>query len=132
QAAWLSWDALDDSTSLIGSLFGSQDVERPKNVLRCTSMSLYLEMASTTDRISLWSELPFHIERYKGLLRKISLTEPLPDMTIGLICRDIELTTTVAATLIEMIRTACTEFAGVYRRAGATPRRRVQEPKALP
>jgi LysR family transcriptional regulator of abg operon len=132
QAAWLSWDALDDSTSLIGTLFGSQDVVRPKNVLRCTSMSLYMEMASTTDRISLWSELPFHIERYKGLVRKISLTEALPDMTIGLICRDIELTTTVAATLIEMIRTACTGFAGAYLRAGATPGRRHQPAKEQP
>lgn len=131
-AAWLSWDSLDDSTSLIGTLFGGQDVTRPKNVLRCTSMSLYLEMASTTDRISLWSELPFHIERYKGILRKIGLKEPLPDMTIGLICRDIELTTTVANTLIKMIRSACTEFAGAYQRAGAAPKRRLLDSKDLP
>ena len=132
QAAWLSWDALDDPTSLIGTLFGSQDIAPPKNVLRCTSTSLYLEMASTTDRISLWSELPFHTAPYKGLLRKIGLTEPLPDMTIGLICRDIDLTTTVAATLIEMIRTASTEFSGVYLRAGATPGQRAREPKERP
>lgn len=122
QTGWMSWDALDDSTSLIGTLFGSQGIEPPQSVLRCTSTSLYMEMATTTDLISLWSELPFHMPRYKGLLRKITLTEALPDMTIGLICRDIDLTTTIATTLIDMIRNACAEFAGVYRQAGATPR----------
>jgi hypothetical protein len=31
------------------------------DVLRCTSISLYMELASTTDRIRLWSDLPFHV-----------------------------------------------------------------------
>jgi DNA-binding transcriptional LysR family regulator len=129
QAAWLSWDALDDSTSLIGTLFGSQGIQPPQSVLRCTSTSLYMEMATTTDLISLWSELPFHTPPYKGQLRKISLTEALPDMTIGLICRDIDLTTTIATKLIGMTRAACTKFAGIYHRAGAMPGRRAQAVK---
>jgi DNA-binding transcriptional LysR family regulator len=118
-AGWLSWDALDDTTSLIGSMFSAHDVPPPKNVLRCTATALYLEMATTTDLISLWSELPFHMPAYQALLRKITLTEPLPNMTIGLICREINLTTTIASTMIDMIRTACTEFGEVFKSAGA-------------
>ncbi|MDE1180460.1 LysR substrate-binding domain-containing protein [Paraburkholderia sp.] len=122
-ARWLSWDALDDTTSLIGSMFSVQDIAPPKHVLRCTSTSLYAEMATTTDVVSLWSELPFHMPEYRTRLRKIALHEPLPDMTIGLICRDIDLMTTMATTLIGLIRDAGTEFSGLFQRAGARPKK---------
>ncbi|MGI4815281.1 MAG: LysR family transcriptional regulator [Janthinobacterium lividum] len=127
QAAWLSWDSLDDKTSLIGTIFDSHGIEPPSNILRCTSTTLYVEMATTMDLISLWSALPFHSNVTKGRLRRITLSETLPDMTIGLICRDIDLATTVASTFIGLIRDACKEVAGIYRRAGATSSRRAED-----
>ncbi|TDV19418.1 LysR family transcriptional regulator [Paraburkholderia caballeronis] len=124
ESGWLSWDALDDASSLVGSLFSSHGVEPPKSVLRCTSTVLYVEMATTTDLISLWSELPFHIPEYNAKLRRLALKEPLPDMTVGLVCRDLKLATSVASTFIGLIRECSANIGGLYRRAGAVPRLR--------
>ncbi len=120
QQNWLSWDAPDDPAGMINAMFSSQGIAPPKHVVRCTSPTLYEEIAATTDLISIWSELPFHKPTDKGQIRKISTPEPLPEMRIGLICRDINLTTTIATTFINMLREACKEPTGLYRSAGAT------------
>jgi LysR family transcriptional regulator of abg operon len=124
QSAWLSWDALDDASSLVGALFNSSGIAPPKSVLRCTSTVLYMEMATTTDLVSLWSELPFHMPEHNAKLRRIALKEPLPPMTIGLVCRDLDVATSVAISFVELIRSCCLRLAGVYKRAGAVPRLR--------
>jgi DNA-binding transcriptional LysR family regulator len=126
QFAWVSWDALEDTSSLIGTLFSDYAIDPPKSVLRCTSATLYMEMATSTDLISVWSELPFHLPALGAELRKITLKQPLRKMTIGLVCRDIQLVTTIAAEFLGMIRRACLHIAGSYRRAGAVPFRLAQ------
>jgi DNA-binding transcriptional LysR family regulator len=121
QYAWVSWDALDDRSSLIGTLFSDYAIDPPKSVLRCTSATLYMEMATSTDLISVWSELPFHLPALGAELRKIPLKQPLRKMTIGLVGRDINLATTIATAFLGMIRRACLHIAGSYRKAGAVP-----------
>jgi molybdate transport repressor ModE-like protein len=121
QFTWVSWDALDDRSSLIGTLFSDYSIEPPKSVLRCTSATLYMEMATSTDLISVWSELPFHLPALGAELRKIALKQPLRNMTIGLVCRDINLATTISTAFLGMIRSACLNIAGPYRKAGAVP-----------
>lgn len=127
QSAWLSWDGFDDATSLVGSLFSANGVEPPPSVLRCTSTTLYVEMATTTDLISMWSALPFHMPEYNAKLRQVQISEPLPNMTIGLICRDLALATSVARALVDMIRECSVNMGATFRRAGAIPR--VKPPK---
>ncbi|WP_234775541.1 LysR family transcriptional regulator [Paraburkholderia tropica] len=122
QSAWLSWDALDDASSLVGTLFNSTGIAAPKSVLRCTSTTLYMEMATSTDLISLWSELPFHMPELNGSLKRIVLKESLPNMTIGLVCRDLDVATTVATSFMELVRSCSTELKGPYASAGALPR----------
>jgi DNA-binding transcriptional LysR family regulator len=126
QLAWVSWDALDDTTSLIGTLFSDNAIDPPKSVLRCTSATLYVEMATSTDLISVWSELPFHLPDLGAELRRINLKQPLRKMTIGLVCRDLHSMTTIATAFLGMIRRACLQLAGPYRKAGAVPFRLVQ------
>lgn len=121
ERSWLSWDAFDDSSSLVGSLFSGNSIEPPRSVLRCTSQALYIEMAATTDLISLWSSLPFYMPEHRRKLRRIVLREPLPDMTIGLICRDPNVLTAVSVAFITLIRECCVNLSGVFLQAGAVP-----------
>jgi hypothetical protein len=85
-----------------------------------------MEMATSTDLISVWSELPFHLPALGAELRKIALKQPLRNMTIGLVCRDINLATTIGTAFLGMIRRACLNIAGPYRKAGAVPFRLAQ------
>ena len=119
---WLSWDSLEDVSSLIGAIFSKGGLEAPTNVLLCTSTLLYVEMASTTDVVSLWSQLPFQLHEYRARLRRIPLSEPLPEMTVGIVCRDLNVATTVALTLIDLIRECSAALTGAYRKAGAVSR----------
>jgi LysR family transcriptional regulator, regulator of abg operon len=116
QHPWLIWDALDDASSLIGSILERYAISPPTRLLRCTSTALYREMSTGTDLISLWAESVFEQPARARTLRKIDLIEALPDMTIGLVCRNIELVTAIAAQLIGLIREAADELAEGTRR----------------
>jgi DNA-binding transcriptional LysR family regulator len=117
QHAWLIWDAIDDASSPIGSILEHYAIAPPSRLLRCTSTTLYREMSVSTDLISLWAESVFDQPARARALRKITLAEALPDMTVGLVCRNIELMTSIAAQLISLIRGAAHEIAGHGRRA---------------
>jgi uncharacterized protein YlzI (FlbEa/FlbD family) len=67
-------------------------------------------MSTGTDLISLWSETVFDKPARARELRRLELLEPLPDMTIGLICGKIELMTTIAQRLIDLVREAGAEI----------------------
>lgn len=121
---WLSLDRPDDATGVIGTLFDAQGVEPPSKVLRCMSTGLYVELATTTNLISVWGAPAFQLSYLEGRLRKIALREPIPDLVVGLACRDIELVTKLAATFINMIRTACKSLSAPYYRGDGRVKRR--------
>jgi len=121
---WLSLDRPDDAAGLIGTLFDTQGVEPPTKVLRCMSTGLYVELATTTNLISVWGAPAFQLPYLEGRLRKIALREPIPDLVVGVACRDIELVTKLSATFIDMIRSACKSLSAPYRRGDGRAKRR--------
>lgn len=121
---WLSFDRPDDATGVIGALFHARGSEPPQNVLRCMSTGLYMELATSTNLISVWGAPAFELPHLAGRLRKLVVSEPIPDLAVGLVCRDIELVTRLSATFIDMIRTACKSLPKPYRRGASTRRTR--------
>ncbi len=104
---WLSFDTPDDPTSFLGTTFDMHSMKPPQSVLRCMSTGLYMELAVTTDLISTWGQPAFGLRSLEGQLTRLQLKESLPDISVGLVCRDIELVTKISNSCIDMIRNAC-------------------------
>ncbi len=78
---WIVLDAPDDDAGFVATFFASHGLPLPKQVLRCTSMNLYLDLAMRMEAVAVWTSLarPFLLERERaGRVRLLDVDEALP------------------------------------------------------
>lgn len=103
---WLSWDPGGEPSSLIAGIFAAHGLPSPASVLRCSSAMLFLELATETDLISVWSEVIYAVPGMRTHLRALNLSGPMPVLEVGVLCRDPELLTSVAARFLRLLDAA--------------------------
>lgn len=98
---WLLPDAFDDS--LAGQMFREHNIEPPTNIIECSSVVLYVELAATTDAVSYCSLRVLESSQLllKNGLEMLSIAEQVPGMNISMVRRDPELMTLEAQALAD-------------------------------
>jgi LysR family transcriptional regulator of abg operon len=85
QENWLMLDPGVDPGSYVSALFSSANLPAPAKKIYCSSIVLYLELATRMDLIAHWSESASEqLEEYfsKGTLTRLELPQALPKVTV--------------------------------------------------
>lgn len=103
-ADWLTLDPADDPGSPLASLMRMHRLEMPRRMVHSASNTLGLQLATSTDLISMWSDFVFYgtgnLLRFAAdSLVQLPIRDELPDFSIFLVFRSEDLMTQV-----------CTEF----------------------
>ncbi len=101
---WLTLDPLDDEWSPFVQCFRRAGLPLPQRVVQCSSIILYTTLARRGDAIGVWSETAFHHPRFIDLMTPLALDDTLPERTVYLLCRDLELMTRTARLLLDDVR----------------------------
>ena len=106
---WITGDLVDYEHGYINVL--SQQLERslPLRISRCTSISVYFDLAEQPQLISHWADTANpHLDRKleSGALTRLDPGIALPEMHIALVYRDEELLTPGGSLLAKMVRSS--------------------------
>ncbi|MDN6860384.1 LysR substrate-binding domain-containing protein [Pseudomonas sp. CAN2814] len=101
---WLLSDPLE--VALAGHLFREQQVAPPARITECSSALLYLELATSTDAVSFWSERMLAQPMVAQALVPVRIVEPTPIASLSMVSRPAELMTREAVLLAEELQRA--------------------------
>jgi LysR family transcriptional regulator, regulator of abg operon len=104
---WLLLDSPSDESSFIPTLFGEHGMPLPGKITRCSSMSLYLDLAMHMEAVSVFTSLatPLLTQRANdGLVKLLSVDGPTPKVGMYLAYTSEELLTATAADFIRRLR----------------------------
>ncbi|MFM0394928.1 LysR family transcriptional regulator [Paraburkholderia phytofirmans] len=114
---WLTLDLELDSNSFINALFDSANLPVPERIIYSSSPLLYLGLARRTGAVGIWSEmaLPFLQPLFEQqIMRRISVRERMPRMTVRLACADRDLMSRPARDFSVWIRNRLTGSPGRF------------------
>ncbi|MET0365128.1 MAG: LysR family transcriptional regulator [Sphingobium sp.] len=106
---WITGDLSDYHHGYIPILADRIGRNVPQRISRCTSISVYFELAEQPGLISHWAEIInsyLDLKLRSGALTRIDLGIDLPDMHIALVYKDEELLTPGGALLAKIIRSS--------------------------
>ncbi|MFM0223198.1 LysR family transcriptional regulator [Paraburkholderia dipogonis] len=104
---WLLLDSPSDESSFVATLFGEHGLSQPERTTRCSAMNLYLDLSMQMEAVAVWTSLamPLLSQRVDdGLLKLLSITEPMPKIGMFLAYSSEELLTATAQDLIRRLR----------------------------
>ncbi|MFR0687813.1 LysR family transcriptional regulator [Enterobacterales bacterium AE_CKDN230030158-1A_HGKHYDSX7] len=96
---WLLSDPLE--VALAGQFFRERQVEPPQRITECSSSLLYLELASSTDAVSFWSQRMLKLPMVAQALVPLQIAEATPVASLSMVTRPDELMTREARLLAE-------------------------------
>jgi LysR family transcriptional regulator of abg operon len=108
QENWLMLDARDDTSNYVAALFSRANLPVPTKKVYCSSIVLYLELATRMDLIAHWSDsassvLEKHFQN--GTLTRLEPPVPLPELKTFLGYQDENLLTPVAQEFVALLYT---------------------------
>ncbi|MFY0729662.1 LysR substrate-binding domain-containing protein [Pseudomonas sp. NFX15] len=98
---WVLPDEFKDSP--VSNLFHQTKLAPPDNVMVCSSLVIYLELAATTDAVSFWSMRHLTLSNLAEKLDVVKVAEQVPSFAISLISREAAALTREASMLAEDI-----------------------------
>ncbi|MVV48826.1 LysR family transcriptional regulator [Pseudomonas sp. PB120] len=98
---WILPDTFEDSP--VSKLFSDCGLAPPENVMVCSSLVMYLELALRTDSVSFWSMRHMTLSNLSERLDVLEVSEQVPGFVFSLISREAELLTQAANILAEDI-----------------------------
>ncbi|WP_160108156.1 LysR family transcriptional regulator [Pseudomonas izuensis] len=98
---WILPDRIEDSP--VSTMFADQQLLPPDNLMTCSSLVMYLELAMRTDAVSFWSKRGMALGDLRNHLQVLQLIEPVPSFTFSMVSREMGLLTREAAALAEDI-----------------------------
>lgn len=98
---WILPDTFEDSP--ISKLFSDHGLAPPENVMVCSSLVMYLELASRTDSVSFWSMRHMSLSNLSERFDVLEVCEQVPGFVFSLISREAELLTQAANMLAQDI-----------------------------
>ncbi|WP_322045084.1 LysR family transcriptional regulator [Paraburkholderia sp. J67] len=104
---WLSLDSPSDTSSFMATLFGQYGMPIPERTLRCSAMTLYLDLSAQIEAVSIWTALakPLILQRVKaGTLKLLDLVEPMPRIGMYLAYSSEDLLTATAQQFVRLLR----------------------------
>jgi LysR family transcriptional regulator of abg operon len=118
QENWLVLDPGGDPGSYVSALFSSANLPSPAKKIYCSSIVLYLQLATRIDLIVHWSESASEqLEDYfsKGTLKRLELPQALPEVTVFLGYQDENLLTPVAQEFVALLHGEVLRLRKVHR-----------------
>lgn len=106
---WITGDLSDYHHGYIPIVADRLGRNLPQRISRCTSISVYFDLAEQSALISHWAEITnphLSLKLRSGGLTRLDLNIDLPDMHIALVCKDEELLTPGGALLAKIIRSS--------------------------
>jgi LysR family transcriptional regulator, regulator of abg operon len=103
---WLALDGADDPNGYIVTLFSQFNVPTPSRVVRCSSIALYLELASRLQAVTHWSETAFgvlEVAFQEGRMTRLELAGTMPQLNVSLVYQDEELLTPAATRFVQLL-----------------------------
>lgn len=109
QADWISVDPLGDAHSQFNQLFEGNGLARPLKVFECTAMNLAINLLIETDALMILSQASLGhdlvgLRNMPELLRKVEISEPVPDYFVALACVNRSYLTRSASQLFDMLK----------------------------
>ncbi|MDD2058349.1 LysR substrate-binding domain-containing protein [Pseudomonas putida] len=98
---WILPDRIEDSP--VASMFAEQRLMPPDNLMTCSSLVMYLELATRTDAVSFWSKRGMALGDLRDHLQVLQVIEAVPSFTFSMVSREASLLTREAAALAEDI-----------------------------
>ena len=103
---WITGDLADHPDGYIAVLSRLLGLDIPRHILRCTSISVYFELAGQAQIISHWADnisVYLDMKFASGALTRLDLDLNLPEMKIAMVYKDEELLSPSAARLAKSI-----------------------------
>lgn len=98
---WVLPDVFEDSP--VNTLFRQIGIAPPDNVMVCSSLVMYLELAASTDAVSFWSMRHLASSNLAEKLDVLKVSEPVPAFSFSLISREAQSLTRETNSLAEDI-----------------------------
>lgn len=114
---WLALDSKEDPNGYISTLFSQFDLPMPARMVRCSSIALYLELASRLNAVTHWGETAFQVLApyfREGRMTRLELDAPMPSLNVFLVYQDEDLLTSAATEFVQILNTSV----GRHRGAG--------------
>jgi LysR family transcriptional regulator of abg operon len=108
QENWLMLDARDDTSNYVAALFSQANLPLPTKKVYCSSIALYLELATRMNLIAYWSDSASSVlEKYfqNGTLTRLEPPVSLPELKTFLGYQDENLLTPVAQEFVALLHT---------------------------
>ncbi|NMM04054.1 LysR family transcriptional regulator [Paraburkholderia sp. RP-4-7] len=109
EAEWLVLDLTEEPNGYISSLFARFNLPPPTRVMRCSSMALYLELASRLNAVTHWAETGFEFIEphfHAGRMTRLELDIPMPELSVLLVYQDEDLLTAAANEFVQMLNSS--------------------------
>ena len=103
---WLALDGADDPHGYISTLFSQFNMPAPTRILRCSSIALYLELASRLSAVTHWAETGLEVLELRfraGRMTQLELDVPMPDMNVLLVYQDEDLMTSATNEFVQIL-----------------------------
>jgi len=125
---WIALDDPDDPNGYIRTLLSQFNVPLPTNVVRCTSVTLYFELARRLTAITHWAASAFTALEplfRDGVMTRLEVNGEMPKLNIFLVYQDEDLLTPSASQFVKNLRASVPKdrtsaLGGVHTRARST------------
>lgn len=112
---WLALDGTDDPNGYISTLFSQFDLPMPTRLVRCSSIGLYLELASRLNAVTHWGETAFPVLEphfREGRMTRLELNAPMPALNVLLVYQDEDLLTSAATDFVQFLNASVARHQG--------------------
>jgi LysR family transcriptional regulator of abg operon len=116
---WLAFDGADDPNGYIRTLFSEFNLPMPNRMVWCSSIILYMELASRLNAVSHWGEIAFEmLEPHfrEGRMTRLELSAPMPTLNVLLVYQDENLLTPAATEFVQHLETSIARHYGEKKR----------------
>ena len=114
---WLHTDLTGRHNLFLSELFASNGLRPPRRITRCSSQSLFYQLAMQNDVVIYWSQLALSAPILQDQFETIHLNQQLPDLKLNLMIREDGLLTRAAEYFIQCVQqVAAQHIAGLHQR----------------
>jgi DNA-binding transcriptional LysR family regulator len=103
---WLALDGPDDPNGYIATLFSQFNSPMPTRVVRCSSITLYVELGARLNAVTHWGEMAFsalNAAFRDGRMTRLVLAGTMPRLNVSLVYQDKELLTPAATRFVQLL-----------------------------
>jgi LysR family transcriptional regulator of abg operon len=112
---WLALDGTEDPNGYISTLFSQFDLPMPTRMVRCSSIGLYLELASRLCAVTHWGETAFQVLEphfREGRMTRLELSAQMPALNVLLVYQDEDLLTSAASEFVRILNASVARHRG--------------------